>query len=146
MKVPSVLAYLGSVLDLRIEVKGTYQTLGWGRHSMWLCADSSRRRLYIVPRPDGRRRKLTPEVAEGAKVFRAWADFEPVGFNASTVTVGRPVRRGRVASIAYRSEKWSGKPQDYQHDCGGGISLRQVGDVYVISGGDLSVTPSGIQG
>jgi hypothetical protein len=146
MKLPSVLAYLGSVLDLRIEESGSYQVLTWPRHSMWLCADASRRRLYIVPRPRARRRKLTDKVAAGAEVFRSWADFEPVGFSPSTVTVSQPVRRGRVKHIAYRSEKWSGKAEDYQHDCGAGISLRQAGEVYVISGGDLSVTPTGIQG
>jgi hypothetical protein len=62
------------------------------------------------------------------------------------VRLKEQVSKGRVVSIAYRSDKWTGTLKDYEHECKSRIQLYQAGDVYVISGGKLRVAPSGIQG
>jgi hypothetical protein len=151
VKLPSALAQLGTVLDVRVEKDGKRERLSWPRGSLLLCADSSEKRLWLVPAPGGRSRKLTDaqrtkDVESAARVVKRWSDFEAGTVTAAKVSLGKEKLRGRVVSIGYRSDKWSGKAENYEHECEGPMRLRQFGTVYVISGGGLRITPSGIQG
>jgi hypothetical protein len=151
MRLPEVLAQLGTVLELRVENGGKRSTLTWPRGSLWLCTDAAEQRLYLVPCPKTRARKISaaagvPGVKEAARAHRRWSEFEPGNINTVRCRGGKSKRRGRVASIAYRSDKWDGRAKDYEHQFTQAPQLRQVGTVYVISGGGLAVSPSGIRG
>ncbi|WP_338866295.1 hypothetical protein [Myxococcus stipitatus] len=106
----------------------------------------------MVPRPKGRVRKLTrdartPEIEHAARLHKRWSDFEAGTLHSASVVVDSPERIGRVVSIAYRSDKWSGRSQDYEHEVESRrVQLHRLGDVYRITGGGLSVTPAGITG
>lgn len=146
MRIPRILAKLGTVLDVRVEQDGARYTLQWRRGAMWLCTDARGRRLYLVPKPRGEERDV-PSSAKGAVgIYRQFTDFSPSRVTLGAPRIGEPEPRGRVCSIAYRSQKWSGTPQDYEHEAEGRLRLVELGEVFVISGGTLRVTPAGIQG
>lgn len=151
MNLPGVVAKLGTVLEVRVESKGKLSTLHWP-DEVWLCGDPSGRRLFLLPRPSRRARQLKGTVAEREEVqqaislFKRWSDFQPAYFNPTQVRDASTVDLGRVRAVAYSSDKWSGTANDYEHQFKGAPRLRQAGSLYVISGGGLSVTPSGIRG
>jgi hypothetical protein len=80
-------------------------------------------------------------------VYGKWHDLEPIGATEGLVTVSdEPVFKGLVSSIGYRSDKWSGEFEDYEHVFRRRPRLFRAGDVYRISGGALRVTARGIVG
>jgi hypothetical protein len=151
VKVPTTLARLGDVLDVRVERDGKRVTLTW-RRPYWLCADTTLRRLWLVPAPRGRGEKLAgaslpADLKAAAKVHKRWSDFEPERAARAGVRLGEPRERGVAVSIGYRSDKWTGNAEDYEHAFESGRTrVRQLGDVYLISGGGITVTPAGVKG
>ncbi|WP_224371106.1 hypothetical protein [Hyalangium versicolor] len=150
MRIPHALAQLGTVLELRVEKDGKRSTLSWPKKGLWLCTDSTQKRLYLVPAPKAAPGPLAGPAKRAlkgvARAYKRWSEFEAANVTPATVELGATEDRGCVASIAYRSDKWSGRAEDYEHDFKGRPRLCCVGSVYVISGGGFSVTPSGIRG
>lgn len=144
MSISSRLVILGRVLDLRVEHDETIRKIAWkGAH--WLFADASRKRLFITPAlktkaPRGGR------FDELAKVYREWSQFDSEQAFTDKVRLGPSQIRGRVRTIGYRSDKWTGRQRDYQHDFNHPPRLTQMGDVYRIAGAGLRITPGGIVG
>lgn len=149
MKAPAHLAQLGTVLEVRVDADERRQTLTWPADSLWLCTDGTSQRLYLVPAPEARARKLRPseELEAAVRAFRRWHDFEPGHATPFTFTEKKGIYRGCVRSIAYRSDKWNpGKRENYEHEFKGSPRLIQAGTLYLISGGGFSISPSGIRG
>lgn len=142
------LVRLGQVLDLVLENDGRRSTLEWGR-PLWLCTDLSRKVLWLVPAPPSRGtmfpRRPVGELRQLGSVHRLWSDFEPARVARVRGSFGPWRYRGRAVRIGYRSDKWSGKPANYEHDFKGHTRVIQSGRVYRLSGG-LAVKPSGITG
>lgn len=152
MRVPGTLALLGEFLDMRVEDEGRRFTLSL-RGTYWLCADEKGAgALWVVPAPRGpgarKGRELTPDERGARRVFKRFNDYEPERVTAARVRLGEERERGRCASIAYRSSKWSGRPQDYEHtfEARPFPRLVQCGQVYRLTGGRIKVTAAGIVG
>ncbi len=150
MKLPAVLVKLGEVLDLKVEKDGKRRVLTW-RRTYWLCADETERRLWLVPKPTTRGGKLNAaragrELKAAMRVHERWSDFTPELLTPVRVRLGAERERGRGITIGYRSTKWTGKAEDYEHQFEGANKVRQLGSVYLISGGGVSVTPAGVRG
>lgn len=146
MRVPDRLAYLGRALDMTLEHNGERTTIGWSR-SHWLCTDEGRRDLWIVPAPRTRGRQLERGEAKALEdVVRLWSQFEPTRLTAAEFRLGHEKQRGVAVSIAYRSDKWTGRLEDYEHAFNRPASVVQAGDVYRLSGPRLRVTAAGVTG
>lgn len=143
-RLPSVLATLGIVLDLRVEVDEEIRKLSW-RRRMYLCTDAGERRLWLVPnlKRKGPRGDRYDELAD---VFKDWHQFESDDVLVGTVRLDEPLVRGRVRTLGYRSDKWTREPKDYEHDFDNPPRLTQLGEVYRISGSGVRVTPRGVVG
>lgn len=146
MRVPRAVAVLGKVLDLRVERPDGFVTLLKVRRDM--CADESKKKLWLLPPVRQKYGAVAGVDFRGAeKVYRLWHDLEPIGFAAASVRLGEDVYRGRVLTIGYRSDKWTGQDEDYTHSFRAPYPrLVQSGDVYRISGGALRVTARGVTG
>ena len=149
MKIPRSLAALGEVLDLRVERDGRRSTLRWNS-AHWLCGEASAKRLWIVP---ASREEPAPledfeeDLRDAIKLYRRWHDLTPIGATAIEVKVSDPpVFRGFVNVIGYRSDKWSGDFDNYDHVFTSPPQIEKFGEVYRISGGALRVTAGGITG
>jgi hypothetical protein len=142
--VPSSLAWLGDVVDLRIEHDGRR----WRQKlsGVLLCADTTKRVLWLIPAP--KRRKTAPLAGQkaAASVYRSWAQLAPAEAFAVPVTEKPPRLVGLVASIGYRSDKWTGKSAVYEHDFKTPPELHQAGRIYRIRGDSVRVTAAGITG
>lgn len=147
---PDALVMLGQVLYLQVERNGRRTVLDWPpRRVQILATDETKKALWIFPAPKKRRKAANPDAAvlkTLAGVFRAWSDFEPENVDAVRLpTGGKWTFRGEVVRISYRSRKWSGRPEDWQHDFEGTARLVQLGNLFRISGG-FAVKPAGITG
>lgn len=152
IRLPDALVALGQVLDVVIEHNGRRMVLDFPKPPHWLCTDIGRQALYLLPIPKGHRGQRFPAGAGGqlgalASVFRTWSDFEPRRASLVTTRLGREWKaRGRVVRIGYRSDKWTNKPTDYEHDFKAQPRIAQLGTLYRISGSRLKVTAAGITG
>lgn len=146
---PDALVMLGQVLELQVERAGRRTLLEWRRRPHILATDETKRALWLFPAPRKRRKAANPDAAvlkTLAGVFRAWSDFEPENVDAVRLpAAGNWKFRGEVVRINYRSRKWSGKAEDWQHDFEGTARLVQLGNLFRISGG-FAVKPAGITG
>ena len=146
MKLPKALVVLGIALDLQLEEGELRKRIAWRRRHV-LCADESKDTLYILPEL----RKRAGDVDEGdlsklRNVYRLWSGFESKRAQRGTVKLGEARLRGRARAIGYRSDKWTGKQTDYQHDFDHPPRVTQHGEVYRIKGAHLRVTPRGVVG
>jgi hypothetical protein len=145
VKLPASVAILGEGLDMTY-VDGSEKKLT-KLHGYAVCAGVDGRTLWIWPYPKRESAKSPDQVKRAAKLFESWS-----GLEAGTVNEGRPrlgptvERLGRIKSIGYRSNKWTGKSQDYQHEYESAPVLVRSGEVYRVSGGKQRVTPRGIVG
>jgi len=148
MRVPRAVAVLGEVLDLTLEGDGRRSTIRLKR-PYWLCGEPGRERLWLYPAAKTKPQPLSDfgdELREAKKLYRRWHDLVPIGATDVRLRVGPPELVGRVKTIGYRSHKWSGKFDDWQHDFRRPPRLERAGEVYRISGGALRVTARGIEG
>lgn len=146
VRVPAKLAYLGQALDMVLERGGQRSTIGWTRRH-WVCTDAKRESIWIFPAPREKGRPLRDgEASDLADVVRLWSQFEPTRQTLVEYRVGKTTPRGSCVSLAYRSDKWSGKPADYEHAFDYPARVVQAGDVYRLTGPRLRVTAVGITG
>jgi hypothetical protein len=146
MNVPATLVYLGVALDLSLEVDGHRTTIAW-KKKHWLCSDAAGRTLYVVPASTRQRRaRRTDERERAAKVYERFSQHESERVDELEVKLGPPTKRGRAATIAYRSDKWTGKSVDYEHAFDAPPRVVQAGNVYRLAGPSLRVTAAGITG
>lgn len=145
MKLPDSVALLGGGLDLTFESKGKVYEMEL--RGLALSASPDRRTLWLWPRPKKPTRVSVSEFPRAAELRRAWSQLKP-----DEVLVARPrlgksvVKLGRVLSIGYRSDKWTGTNDDYQHNFSAPPILERSGQVLRLRGGKLRVTPDGIRG
>lgn len=145
MPLPSNLVCLGEALDITLEVKGTRTTIGW-RSKHWLCADATKKRLYIVPAGTMKRQRREGERKGLAAVYQLFTEMPSRSVSEVEVKLGRPVSRGRCVAVGYRSDKWDRKKKDYQHDFRKPPRVVQEGNLYRLVGPAIRVTPAGITG
>lgn len=156
--VPPVTVLLGAVLDVRVEA-GTIRTFiddwdGWLLLTDENAMESNRPRLFLVASDlaDGTQLEA---VGPAADTYERWHKREHDGVAEVDVS-GNEIGyyQGRVQSIGYRSDKWSGKgtEHDYDHDFTEGEPPKLYTDrasiedsrAAVIVGGDMRVTERGI--
>jgi len=158
--IPAVTVCLGTVLDLRVRQNAsTRLTIGDWRDWLMLAdenaMDSERPRLYLVPgelSADDSREAIGP----AAETYERWhkRGYEFVDdVEISESDIGH--LQGRVLVIGYRSDKWGGESNDYDHDfCEGDGSPPLLytnrasvdnATAAVIVGGDMRITPRGIE-
>jgi hypothetical protein len=140
---------LGEVLDLRVEQDGRRSTLSWKRPH-WLCAEPGTQRLWILPMPAEEPEPLEDfdeDLRAAAKLYRRWSDLVPVGATRVQVRITSSAEfRGHVNVIGYRSSKWNGSFDEYEHIFTRPPRIERAGEVYRITGSTLRVTPGGIDG
>lgn len=147
MRLPSSVAMLGEGLDLKYESGGRETKISLRGLGMYSSVDG--RTVWFWPLPKRNSRKSLDSYPRAAQLRETWSQLEADEVLTSDGQLGKKdVRLGRVTNIGYRSDKWSGKKQDYTHDTDQRVRpvLVVSGDVYRVSGGKLRVKPEGLTG
>ncbi len=149
-------AELGTVL----EVEAGGKRIKWNERkkpAMLYAPTSKTLFWYHGPVKESTRKKVNPE-GQAARLYSKWtgnrrtADYER-NAEIPDSTFSKVVKIGPARMIAYRSDKFAGrgKPSDYEHELGPGVSLYKFGGtkppwVFVLRGGRMTVTKRGIVG
>ena len=145
MRLPTSAAVLGSGLDLTYEDdKGNVQKMDL--RGLTIAADLDERTIWIVPTP---KKHVAPngDHSNATRLRKRWSGLKPEFTMFATVPESNAARRiGRIRTIGYRSNKWSGKPTDYEHKYSSAPVIVESGRVLKIRGGKQRVTPRGITG
>jgi hypothetical protein len=168
LAIPKTVVILGAALDMEIE-RPNGKRLIYSWRSPW--AEYSRRtkgiealittntlgnELYILPfkakRVGPHRMKQFIErhrdAPEGAKLYKKWSDF-PAKLALIMVAPNAKLHRaGKVISLSYVSDKWTGRDKAYIH------TFRQAPELYscrqrkihTLFSKTIKVTPDGIKG
>jgi hypothetical protein len=97
-----------------------------------------------------RRNPAGQELERAKKTFRMWHGFSPSDVQRVRMNREIPsamVKLGEVKKIVYRSSKWSGKAQDYEHTMKPpypSLSVGASGRPLLIHGGTTRVSPRGL--
>lgn len=117
LNVPEVLTELGNALTVELTNGRTIDfQKGW-----LFCATETGRAIWLIKPDKKRRTTLTNRhlwVRKAESLYKRFTNFEPAGYAKATII--RPTQNqfrniGRVKTISYRSNKWSGKPKGYIH-------------------------------
>lgn len=90
------------------------------------------------------------QVKKAMSIYERWHDFEAVSGSVATPPRGTWKTLKRAITIIYRSDKWTGKEEDYIHDfitppvCRVNTINRPT--VLALTGGRVRVTAEGIKG
>lgn len=113
-----------------------------------LVSDAKGVTLFVVPAAVAEKPfKPSKKVKGAANMFRDWSQQQPQDLFEHAVRLGKDELVGRARVITYRSDKWTGKPEEYEHifDEPGPRVVRS-GQVIRISGNGVRVTPAGVDG
>lgn len=147
---PGPCANLGTLVEWKWE-KGKKQKLWEEGDKNWLFLWSPKYKA-IVAIPDTKEKKRLPKVMRDGGAARL---FEIFASRAASETHEIPIKSyklqklGKAKHIVYRSDKWSGKKEDYIHDFKNGVniycgpSLRDP-KVFICFGGKLTCTERGL--
>jgi hypothetical protein len=105
--------------------------------------------LSAIPKPKWKKNPVDPREAEAAKVYRTFHDFAPRKKKyLKKIDTSHLVQLGQAKAVGYRSNKWTGKYENYMHDHGKSVKLywAPASSALVIMGGKLDVTDRGIVG
>ena len=81
------------------------------------------------------------------RLYKTWTGRNPKKtFSVPEIDTSELVKLGGALELAYRSDKWTGKKEDYQHDFGKGVNVYATADgkALVIFGGAMEVQDVGI--
>ena len=145
------IAFLGTALEVGFDDGEAEKRITWKPPGSALYWSASKKGLLIVRKLPRRWSSGRPRGAEDAvRVYEDWTSGEATTYGKLRLPAGRELPEiGRAIHIIYRSDKW-GDPQDYIHDFGANVRL--YGDLndgdgcFWIAGGDLRITPRGIEG
>jgi hypothetical protein len=148
MHVPTNLSQLGEVLDVRFRAPGKqyapdiYDLLDLRGFVLLATPDGTT--LFFVPRGEPAKK----DVSKAAKRLREkWSALESDQVFSRKLRLGRTTEIiGRVFTIGYRSDKWTGRRRDYEHPYESPPRLSRSGEVYRLAGGGQTVTALGIEG
>lgn len=147
MRIPGTLVLLGEPAEIETDTGDCWE---FGRGKFYLAVPmSGRGELWILPKPNKKRivRKIPKRAADLFQRFVGWhpdiafrfeiKDFMPKGF-------------GRAVSIAYRSNKWSGRKTGYIHDFSNSVKIQvdnaKDPSVWRIAGRRIKIKEEGIVG
>lgn len=145
MKIPATLVLLGEPIEIETEDR----IWKFRKNAFYLATIASGKELWIIPIPKGTKTasSVPARAAEMFRKFAGWTADEAFRF---TIRDFVPAHTGFVASIAYRSSKWSGKKTAYIHDFENPIRVQADAEygpkIVRISGNKLSVKAVGITG
>lgn len=117
LNVPEVLALLGEALTLELT---NGRVIDFGRG--WLFTATETGRAIWLIKPDRKRLVKNPNrhlwVRKAESLYKRFTDFEPDGYHKAVFTDTSQSKFrmiGRVKSLSYRSDKWTGKAKGYIH-------------------------------
>lgn len=93
-----------------------------------------------------------PKVRRGLELFRKWSGREAGAVETREVPRGTPsvlVQLGELMGVAYRSDKWGGRPRNYFHETERPrpiLASSVDGRRLFILGGAVTVRPEGLVG
>ena len=161
-KIPRVVSILGKAIELKMYLNnGDEMIYLWpGRKTKksgayYLASNPAGNALYILPATHSKKnidKSIHPsEMKRAAKLYENFTDFEFDKPFALCVP-DKPFKRcGRATHIVYRSDKWSGKDQDYIHEFDNAPIVHASGSaknpkMIALTGGRIRVQPRGIVG
>jgi len=122
IKIPNYAAALGLVTSLEIEAKDeiisfTFKKTGANR--FLLLTNGLGKKLWAIQAKKGKavvRPSNFPAMRAAVKTYEKWAQFKAQNADPFQVTEKNIYRIGRLKSITYESDKWTGKKTLYKHD------------------------------
>lgn len=144
--IPATLVLLGEPIDVSTD---SGETWTFSRGKFYFAASISGKELWIIPKPE--RQTIAREVpTEAAKLFKRFTGWHPDKAYRFTESEFQGKKFGFAVSVAYRSNKWTGKRVGYIHTFENRTSI-QVDNknnpgVWRISGTKLNVEARGITG
>lgn len=152
LNVPEVLAELGEALTIELT---NGRTLDFKKG--WLFTATETGRAIWILKPD-KKRAVKPNnrhlwIRKAESLYKRFTDFEPDKY--ALVTIKRPTQEkfrniGRVKTIAYKSDKWTGKAKGYIHTFKKPPSIWSnedgAGNLLKIMGPKMRLTIRGIEG
>lgn len=154
-----IYAELGIALQLVIEDRDrviTFDFLRAKKDQVLLCSNGSGTALFLFYAQE----RTIPTVQtldkhqnalnKASKLYERWSDLELDTINSYGVRDKKLINAGRVISITYRSDKWTGNNTDYIHTFKKPPIVKMDDldepEFIQISGGKLKVQPRGIVG
>lgn len=147
MKIPSTLVLLGEPAEIETETGEIWE---FGRGKFYLAATMSGKvELWILPTP---KKKIFVRTipTRAANLFKKFVGWHPEkAFRFETTDFG-PREFGRAVSIAYRSNKWSGKKTGYIHNFSNSVKIQidnvRNPSVWRLTGRKIKIRAEGIVG
>jgi hypothetical protein len=116
MKPPPTLALLAELVEMVVLTRDGERTIRPKPNAAAMLATGDGSALWFIW-PTKTKRTATPPGASAAKrIYRKWSAFEPrVSLKFSTAEKYPATPIGIVRIVRYRSDKWTGKPELYEH-------------------------------
>lgn len=147
---PGPCANLGTLVEWKWE-KGKKQKLWEEDDKDWLFLWSPKYKAIVaIPDPE-EKIKLSRVMRDGgaARLFEIFASRAARETHEISISGHRLQKLGKAKHIVYRSDKWSGKKEDYIHDFKNGVNIYcgpslKNPKVFLCFGGKLTCTERGL--
>jgi len=144
--IPAALVLLGEPIEVSTDSGDTWT---FARGQFYFASNGTGTELWILPKPT--KRKITRSIPRSAaNLFRKFAGWHPDNAWRFEIESFKPIPFGSCLSVAYRSNKWTGRSVGYIHTFENKTAI-SVDDqnhpsVWRMTGAKLMVESRGITG
>lgn len=150
--IPNAVAILGKAISIQVQSGDEIYEYAFKRKHIFV-SDGAGKRIWIFPVQKTGKTSKKPSQSTMLRVadrYSDFTDFDPNSVEQHKVTESKLKPVGRLLSIVYESNKWTGKSGRYIHDFKTPPLVKMDNDddpkMIEISGGKLRIKPEGIIG